>query len=830
MSTLLKPTEDEGPDARQRSEPSGKTTQHIHAAPAAPIYQACPQGMTPGQHAVYLALNGCPVFPCWPDGYGTRDDGRPRHKSPRVTDWRNVATKDVDQVLAWWRQWPDALVAVPTGAPSGLYVLDLDVKPTCSGIESLTTLGLIPPPTRINHTLTGGSHYLYQMPPEGFAKTDASVIAPGVDRRGDGGYIIWWPAHGGAVEQGPLAVPPDWMIRDAIGHRPEVSFPPIGLTDAEMANLMDRVQPVLMDSRSEWIKVGMALHHETEGAERGLVIWDRYSQTWPKYEGRASLEREWASFGRGRGSHISMRSLMPRSWQRLPTEVGFGGAEIPVGAMPVPPPPPLLGTTLPAQGSAPQVPGAIPRIPMFVPPLPQGMIDARDGTATSRPLTEHGNTLRLYDRHGQDLRYVPETKGWLYWSDGAWHWDNEGAVPRNMAGNLFLSIYREGFGNIHEADAYAKWAKKSQEARIVRASVSMLSDMGVLRVSVGLIDQDIMLTGLDGGRLVLDLRNGNVRAAQQTDLITKSLGVRELGSARECVRWLNFLEQVFNGDKELINWIQRWCGYVLTGDVSEQFFCFAFGSGRNGKGTFSELLKFIMGDYARTVAPETLTEAKRAAGGASPDIVALAGARLALSAETNDGSHMAEGLIKTLTGGDTITARPLYGGLFEFIPQMKMLISGNHKPVIKGVDYAVWARVRLIPFTRTFTDAQRDPKLQSKLRAEAPHILAWMLEGCLEWQKRGLQDVPKSIAEATQDYRSEMDIMGEWIAECLVVDDATATVPAGMLYTSYKNWAIDNGYKVPMTNQALCRAMEDRGFVKKHTNTANVWIGVRLRI
>ena len=807
--------------------------------------------MTPAEHAVFLALHGCPVFPCWPDGYGARDDGRPRYKSPRVSDWRNVATKDVDQVLAWWRQWPDAMVAVPTGAPSGLYVLDLDVKPTCSGIESLTTLGLIPPPTRINHTLTGGSHYLYQMPPgEGaVAKTDASVIAPGVDRRGDGGYIIWWPAHGGAVEQGQLAVPPDWMVRDAAGHRPEVSFPPIGLTDAEMANLMDRVQPILMDSRSEWIKVGMALHHETEGAERGLVIWDRYSQTWPKYEGRASLEREWASFGRGRGSHISMRSLMPRSWQRLPTEVGFGE-----GAMVAPPPPALLGEHIPALGSTvgisdfstltggdrttpqsvppppPMVGGGPGPIPMFVPPLPQGMIDARDGTATSRPLTEHGNMLRLYDQHGHNLRYVPETKGWLYWSDQAWHWDTEGAVPRNMSGALPQSIYREGAVNIHEADAYAKWAKKSQEARIIKASVAILSDMDVLRVSVGLVDSDIMMAGLDGGRLVLDLRNGAVRPSQQTDLITKSLGVREVGNARDCPRWLNFLEQVFNCDRELIEWMQRWCGYVLTGDVSEQFFCFAFGSGRNGKGTFAELLKFIMGDYARVVAPETLSEAKRAAGGASPDVAALAGARLALSAETNDGSHMAEGFMKTLTGGDTITARQLYGGLFEFLPQMKILISGNHKPIIKGVDYAVWARVRLIPFTRTFTDAQRDPKLQSKLRAEAPHILAWMLEGCLEWQRRGLQDVPKAIAEATQSYKAEMDIMGEWIAERLVVGDPNATVPGAMLYASYKLWAIDNGYKMPMTNHTFGRRLLDRGFTKTKVASIQVWIGVSLKV
>lgn len=798
---------------------------------------------TPIEHAVYLALKGIPVFPCWPDGYGNREDGRPRYKSPRILEWNTLASSDTDVIMAWWRKWPDSMVAVPAGARSGLYVLDLDLKPAenVDGAENLYKLGLIPPPTRINHTLTGGSHHLYLMPPGGaHAKTDASVIAPGVDRRGDGGYIIWWPAHGGRVDYAPIVVPPEWMVRDAVGHRPDVMFPPLGLTDAEIADLMGRIQPALMDSRSEWIKVGLALHHETGGEERGLAIWDRYSMTWPKYEGRASLEREWASFGRGRGSHISMRSLMPKGWQRLPTEVGFGEDALPPGAMLAPPPPPVLvGTVLSADngaqgtGAAPPPPlvgGGPAPIPMFVPPLPQGMIDARDGTAASRPLTEAGNTLRMYDRHGHDLRYVIENKAWLYWSDRAWHWDAEGAVPQMMAFNLSPIIYREGAANIHESDAYAKWARESQKARTINASVTLLAKMEVLRTHVALIDSDIMLAGLDGGRMVLDLRNGNVRPAQQTDMITKSLGVREVGNARDCPRWVNFLEQVFNGDKELINWIQRWCGYVLTGDVSEQFFCFAFGTGRNGKGTFAELLKFIMGDYARVVAPETLTEAKRAAGGASPDIAALAGARLALSAETNDGSHMAEGLVKTLTGGDTITARQLYGLLFEFIPQMKMLISGNHKPVIKGVDYAVWARVRLIPFTRTFTDDQRDPKLQEKLRVEAPHILAWMLEGCLEWQKRGLQDVPSVIRTATQDYKAEMDVIGEWISEKLILTDPTATVQSSMLYTNYREWAIDNGYKMPMNRQVFRRKLMERDFKQKHTNIADVWIGVGLRI
>lgn len=764
----------------------------------------------PVDHAIELALNGVPVFPCWPQGSGNRPDGRPLYKSPHVSNWGATATTDLIQVMAWWQQWPDALVAVPTGARSGLYVLDVDLKPDVNGANNLVRLGLIPTPTRIHRTLTGGTHHLYQMPTGGVAKTDASVIAPGVDRRGDGGYIIWWPAHGGAVVAGMPAVPPDWMVQDVGQVRPDVIFPPVGLSAQEICDLLARVVPAQMDSRSEWIKVGMALHHETEGGELGLDLWDRYSRNWPKYEGTPSLEREWATFGRGRGSHISIRSLMPKSWQRLPTEVGFGvGVEaptLPVLTTPVLVPPP-------------------PGIAMMVPPIPGAMVDARGGTATSRPLTEAGNAMRMQDAYGDQLRYVIETKSWLYWDNGAWHWDVDGAVPMQKALNLQEIIYRDALTNLHETDLYYKWALKSQEVKSARASVAALASSGAMRVSMGLLDHDVMMAGLDGGRTALDLHTGAVRPARPDDYITKSLGVREVGNARDCPRWQHFLTEVFMGDMELIEWLQRWCGYMLTGKISEQFFCFGWGSGRNGKGTFSDVLQYIMGDYSRTVSPASLTEAKRSGSGANPDIAALAGARLALSSETNDGTNMNEGLVKNLTGGDAITARQLYGLLFEFRPQFKLFICGNHKPDIKGTEYAIWARVRLIPFLRTFLPHEVDVTLGDKLRAEAPHILAWMLEGCLQWQKRGLRDIPASIDQATQAYKVEMDTLGYWLDEKIGTDPARETV-ASLLYLNYRAWALENGHKFPMTNQTFARLLIERGFTRRKNSQTYLWSGI----
>lgn len=758
-------------------------------------------------YAINLARAGYPVFPCGSD------------KRPLVAGGYQAATADLDQIAAWWHQWPAALIGVPTGQRTGIHVLDLDVKPGKNGPEALKTMGLVAPPTRVHITQSGGYHLIYLADQLALNKTDSDVIAPGVDRRGDGGYIIWWPAHGCHVIDAHFVPAPDWMRSS---ERPAVlpAHPPIGLTDEQIDTLLGMIPPAQMDSRSEWIRVGMALHHEFGGDAAGLQMWDSWSQRWPKYDGLAMLEREWQSFGRGHGAHVSMRSFIPAGWMRTqglpePTAV-FTGTPVPAA------------TAAPVAAASQATP--LPSVPLRAPALPQGMRDARDGTETTRPLTEHGNALRIYDKDGVNLRYVPETKGWLHWQDGAWVWDLDGAIPRTLALSLASDIYAEGAGNLAEADTFAKWGRKSQELRVAKASVAILSDIAALRVPMGYIDSDIMLAGLDHGRKVLDLRTGGVRAAEQGDMITKSLGVSEVGDARACHTWLRFLNQIFNYDEELIEWMQRLCGYILTGDVSEQFFCFAFGTGRNGKGTFAELVKYILGDYSRTVSPSTLAESNRAAGGASPDVAALAGARFVLSSETNDGVPLAEGFIKNITGGDTMSARQLYGMVFEFMPLFKLFMMGNHKPIIKGVDYAMWARVRLIPFVRTFGENERDPEMPRKLREEARHILAWMVEGCLRWQQKRLQDIPTAVRDATASYRNEQDTIGQWLDEKCGIDDPNRETVASMLYMSYRTWALENGHKSPLTAQSFGRRMSDRGFLMIRTTAARSWKGIYLRL
>lgn len=468
-------------------------------------------------------------------------------------------------------------------------------------------------------------------------------------------------------------------------------------------------------------------------------------------------------------------------------------------------------------------PGAS-NIVMF--PVPSlSKCDARDGTPNTRPLTEYGNAQRLADLHNDRLKYVHDARKWIIWNGSAWTWD-DGAGVRASAVALAGQIYAEGNAHLDGAEHFAKWARKSQENRTATASVSMLADTPLMRLPMSCIDSDQFVVGLNHANMVVDLHNGTMRSAVPNDYITKSLGVETLGDAAKAVRWVQFLEQVFEGDYVLIDWVQRFCGYLLTGSTREQFFLFCFGHGANGKSVFIEVLKHILGDYSRAIAPETLCESKRQAGGATPDLAELIGARLAICSETEDNSALAESLVKSLVAGDSMTVRPLYASPIPFTPNFKLVMAGNHKPIVRGNDNSIWRRVRLIPFNVTFAPEDRDPHLLDKLKGEAAHILAWMVAGCIEWQQRGLADIPDAIKTATDAYQDDQDLTGQWLEECTTSSPNSETIN-GDLYESYKAWCIDNGLR-PASNIALGRRLTERGYTVRPSHGKRFVVGLRL--
>jgi P4 family phage/plasmid primase-like protien len=463
-------------------------------------------------------------------------------------------------------------------------------------------------------------------------------------------------------------------------------------------------------------------------------------------------------------------------------------------------------------------------VPFLAPVLAK--CDARDGTYNTRPLTELGNALRLHDDNGENLKFVPEVKAWLRWITKSWRWDTDGAAVRSIAAQLPRTIYAEGLGHPNDGEHFAKWARKSSERKTLAAAVNLLSDFGQVRLPVAQVDADEFLVGFDLARQVINLRTGTARAARPGDFITKSLSVGSVGNASRAIRWCQFLIEVFDGDQELIDWIQMFCGYLLTGSTQEHIFLFLYGHGSNGKGVFIELLKFVMGDYGRAIESATISESKRTAGAASPDLAILVAARMVYCNETPENTPLNEPLVKSLVSGDSQCARGLYQNPFDFKPSFKLIVAGNHKPIIRGTDFGIWRRVRLVPFTQTFNDDRKDPSLLAKLKAEAPHILAWMVAGCVKWTRHGLADTPAKIREATNVYQIDQDLTGTWLSEC-TERCSHGEITSRDLYDNYKAWSVDNGHR-PVSNAVLGRRLSERGLHVRQSNGKRYWSGLSL--
>jgi P4 family phage/plasmid primase-like protien len=454
---------------------------------------------------------------------------------------------------------------------------------------------------------------------------------------------------------------------------------------------------------------------------------------------------------------------------------------------------------------------------------PEGPINGQ-----TRDLTELGNAGRLLDLYSDTVRYIPGIKSWLIWQNDCWQWDTDGAKVCSLAGELHWQIYAEGqqAPDFDLRKAINRWAVNSQSRKIIDNSTHLLSRNDHIRLPLSRIDSSLFLVGLAGSKLVIDLKSGEVRSAEPSDLITKSLGVDLLGDSSQALRWKAFLSQIFNDDSDLIGWLQRWCGYLLTGSTQEQILLFCFGLGCNGKSVFAETLRSILGDYARTLNAECLCDTNRQAGSANPELFSLIGARLALTSETEDGAALAESLIKTITGGDTVTTRPLYGSPVNFLPAFKLMMLGNHKPIVRGGGHSLWRRMRLVPFNRVFKPDERDPLLLNKLKEEAPHILAWMVEGCMKWRKQGLSVLPAAIRQATESYQSEQDLIGQWIEECCIQGKALESTSSA-LYESYKGWCAVNGLK-PSSHVAFGRRFKERGFGSRKAHGQPVYAGICL--
>ena len=723
-------------------------------------------------------------------------------KKPIMKDWTTGPAPTEEEVVAWARK---SNVGLRTGRVSGVVVVDVD-RAKGGRLEEH-------PRTPTVRTGSGGEH-LYFAAPDLPLGNSVGKLAPHVDVRADGGQVVFpgsvHPESGRVYrwEQGlspdeiPLApFPADWLAkltskngssRRATSRSKAGSLVPYRGTRYGLEALRrecEAVRTAQTGSRNDTLNraafalgqlvVGGELHHSAAAdlfeaaTECGLVSEDGETAV------RATIR-----------SGLDAGTKEPR--------------------------------TAPGRGSDASASGASGRGVPPVSPEPPPVEELEPVVDQEAHQTELGLAQRIVACHGNDLLHCFPWGAWLVWDGTHWMQDESGAVWR-LAKKVVLDLYQEA---INEPDperkkGLLKFALRCEKETCIRAALSLArSDVSVVP---GDLNQDVWLLNTPTG--TLDLRTGNLRAHRREDHLTK-LCPTPYDPVAEHPEFDRFLLRIVNRDVLTILYLQRAFGYALTAAVKEHVIFFLVGAGANGKSTLVGAIVFAVGrDYAVQVAPKLLFEDQK---DTHPTGVAdLYGKRIAATHELDAGSKLAEGLVKQLTGGDRVKARRMRQDFWEFDPTHTLFLCTNTKPVIRGSDEGIWRRIRLVPFRIQIPKAEQDGDLPEKLRAEAPGILAWLVEGARSWMELGLDD-PDEVLSATAAYRSESDVVGEFIAaRCIVSDDSRAK--AKNLYEAYCNWHREALGGEPVSQKTFGGRLSDRGYVRRKDGAGNFeWRGLGL--
>ena len=630
------------------------------------------------------------------------------------------ATQDVKMIEGWWGRWPSAGIGLATGAPSGVWVLDVDGQ---DGERALRALerehGDLP--STVEALTPRGRHLYWRLPPQVDLRCSASRVASGIDVRGTGGYVVAPPSRH-----------PDggWYAWEVTGH-PE---------DQDVAD----APPWLLELVT------------TPPATNGVAPPVAMEQVIHSGQRNASL--------------TSLAGTMRRRGMEAPE---IEAALSAINARRCIPPLPEEEVRKIAENMARYAPAAL---------------------TGEHTLTDTGNAARLAALHGERLRYIAPWRKWLIFAaaHGAWTLDHADVKVRELAKDVGRHLKAAAANDPDEQRAKKKFAFafRSLSARGISGMVDLARGIDGIPLEHEDLDRNGWLLGVKNG--VVDLSTGHLREADPDDLMTRQCPISWDQDAT-APRWQQAMVEWFP-DPDLRAYVKRVAGSVLVGSQRDHVFVVHYGGGRNGKGTLTRALQRVLGPYAVVIHLSLLVEQKYS----EHDTIkaALFRARLAVASETQRRIRLDEASVKNLTGGDRITARRMREDPWEFDPTHSLWLLTNHLPEIGGRDTGIWSRIRVVKWESTFAGKAQDNTLDDKLADEAPGILRWLVEGCLEWQKLGLAE-PEAVIRDTLAYRKAEDTFSRFAAETGLVFRRDLEIQASELQRLLTEWAEAEGIDAP---------------------------------
>ncbi len=712
-------------------------------------------------------------------------------KKPCHKKWSKAQRETLDEARAWAKS---GNIGLRCGAASGgLVVLDVDPG------ADLTTLPQLPETVEV--TTGRGRHYYFSS--NGYkVGNSAGKLGPNLDIRGEGGQVVFpgsihpetgnvycW-ADGRSPDQIELAPLPAWIVERLAAKqtRKRASKTTGAYGQAALEREAARVREALEGTRNDTLnEASYNLGQLFAGGllERGLIINELLDAALAaglsEHEARSTIDS-----GLKAGEQKPRKA--PAKKDNQPAPVNFSS--------------------------------------------PPSSMDQGMAVGQTRPkafaLTDLGNAERLVQKHGDNIRYSYEKNRWLFWDGSRWTWD-PGDKIMQRAKDVARGIYAEAESE-PDSDARKKiagHARTSESKHRLKALASLAKSEPGIPIKLDALDADPWLLNVNNGTLAL--RSGELRPHDRRDMLTGLCPVAFYPYA-VCPTWDGFLNKIMAGNADLVAWLQEAVGYSMTGLTDERVIFVCHGSGMNGKSIFLSTLAEIMGNYAQRAITETFFVSKHV-NGARNDIARLRGARFVYASESEQGSRLAESLVKDISGGEKIAARFLYGEYFDFMPTFKLWLGTNHKPTVRGTDPAIWDRIRLIPFNVRIKDSEKKPRreIMAALQNEWPGILAWAARGCLKWYRRGALPNCQEITAAVRDYRDDMDFLKAFIKDrCLTGPEFRESI--SNLYDAFRTWVDASGeVEAQVSKREFGVRLSERGFIKGRTGQSRFWSGIKLR-